>query len=55
MDLNSNMQQNDTTPMDCIKYINEFNKDLQPYQTLSLLVPSNDDVWEGRSMAWLVL
>jgi hypothetical protein len=39
----------------CPEFLKHFNRDLHPYQTLSLLVPTNDTVWTERTTAWYAL
>ena len=49
---------NDTnsTVLGCIEHIKLVNEDLEPYETLRLLVPTNDDaVWIPRSRVWDIL
>ena len=43
------------TAEDCLDNIGILNADLQPYQTLSLLVPTDDRVWTERDQTWMIL
>ena len=43
------------TAENCVEYVEYFNRDRHPYETLSLLVPTNDVVWTDRSTAWTTL
>ena len=43
------------TAENCAEYVEYFNRDRHPYETLSLLVPTNNVVWTERSTAWTTL
>lgn len=53
--LNSSNSSSNNTAKTCLDYINYLNKDLHPFQTLNLLVPTDDRIWTERSETWLIL
>lgn len=55
MDIQFIINGTNRTAENCMEFVKYFNMDNHPYQTLSLLVPTDDVVWTDRSAAWQVL
>ena len=55
MDMQFVINGSNRTAENCAEYVEYFNRDRHPYETLSLLVPTNDVVWTDRSIAWTTL
>lgn len=55
MDFLNSTNSSNSTAKSCLEHIDYLNRDLHPYQTLSLLVPTDDGVWTERSKNWLIL